>query len=236
MMDDGLSAQDALDRLLQDDPDRELRQAGVVDAKGRAASFTGQGCFEWAGSLAGNGYAIQGNILKGARVVKAMERTFLNTRGSLPHRLYRALRDGDRAGGDRRGRQSAAILVVKRGAGYAGFNDRWLDYRVDDHEDPVTQLGELLEIHELYFGKSPEDDRLFLKGRSLLRIRMLLQNLGYLHEEASAKYDEITREALAAFLGNENFEERADIAAGWIDRPVWKYILRKYEMTDAEKH
>ncbi|HEY6074719.1 MAG TPA: DUF1028 domain-containing protein, partial [Anaerolineales bacterium] len=151
-MEEGMSAQDALSRLLQDDPEHEQRQVGIVDAQGCSASYTGKGCFQWAGSLAGPGYAIQGNILSSERVVKAMEKAFISSKGDLPIRLYRALRAGDRAGGDRRGRQSAAILVVKPGAGYGGFNDRWLDYRVDDHEDPVTRLGELLEIHELYFG------------------------------------------------------------------------------------
>ncbi len=232
---EGMSAQNALSRLLQDDPDRELRQVGIVDAQGHSASHTGNGCFPWAGSLTGPGYAIQGNILSGERVVKAMEKAFITSQGNLPKRLYRALRAGDRAGGDRRGRQSAAILVVKPGAGYGGFNDRWLDYRVDDHEDPVTRLGELLEIHELYFGKSPMEDRVNLKGSSLRRMQRILEELGYL-QSAPGSYDTPTREALTAFLGNENFEERADTATGWIDRPVWKYILGKFGTADAEKH
>src|SRR5215207_8187006 len=154
-----LSAQEALARLLEDDPDKELRQVGLVDARGSSATFTGASCFAWAGGVTGKDYAIQGNILASAKVVPAMERAFLKTRGNLPTRLHTALLAGDRAGGDKRGRQSAALYVVKPRGGYGGFLDRWLDYRVDDHEDPVLRLGDLLEMHDLYFGKSPEKDR-----------------------------------------------------------------------------
>jgi len=151
LMGTGLSAQEALERLLEDDPDRELRQVGLVDSHGGSGTFSGSGCFAWAGGVAGKGYAIQGNILAGRRVVPAMERTFLKTKGDLPTRLHAALLAGDRAGGDKRGRQSAAIYVVKPKGGYGGFLDRWLDYRVDDHQVPVPRLGELLEMHDLYF-------------------------------------------------------------------------------------
>ena len=156
MMAKGLSADVALKKLLEEDPEKELRQVGLVDEQGHAATFTGSGCFSWAGGLIGNGYACQGNILAGEQVVKALEGGFLKTEGDLSTRLYAALLAGDRAGGDRRGRQSAAIYVVKAGAGYAGFNDRWMDYRVDDHQDPVPQLGKLIEMHHLYFDKSDE--------------------------------------------------------------------------------
>src|SRR5688500_666341 len=131
LMGAGFSAQETLDRLLEDDPDKELRQVGLVDAKGGSASFSGSGCFAWAGGVSGKGYAIQGNILAGGKVVSAMEKTFLKTKGNLPSRLHAALFAGDRAGGDRRGRQSAAIYVAKPKAGYGGYLDRWLDYRVD---------------------------------------------------------------------------------------------------------
>ncbi|HAV76057.1 MAG TPA: fimbrial assembly protein FimA, partial [Anaerolineae bacterium] len=129
MMATGLSAEETLSRLLEDDIDKELRQVGLVDAKGGAATFTGTGCFAWAGGLTGKGFAIQGNILKSERVAPAMERAFLKAAGSLPERLHAALLAGDRAGGDKRGRQSAAIYVVKPKSGYGGFTDRWIDYR-----------------------------------------------------------------------------------------------------------
>ena len=223
LMATGLSAQETLDRLLEDDPDKELRQVGLVDAKGGSASFSGSGCFAWAGGVAGKGYAIQGNILAGRKVVPAMEKAFLKTKGNLPTRLHAALLAGDRAGGDKRGRQSAAIYVVKPKAGYGGYLDRWLDYRVDDHEDPVPRLGELLEMHELYFGKSTAEDRVEIKGKELQQLTAILTQNGYLNNGKQF------RAAFNEFIGNENFEERADPEATWIDRPVLKYILKKFE-------
>jgi uncharacterized Ntn-hydrolase superfamily protein len=223
LMGTGLSAQKTLDRLLEDDSDRELRQVGLVDAKGGSATFSGSKCFAWAGGVAGEGYAIQGNILASGKVVPAMEKAFLKTKGNLPTRLYAALLAGDRAGGDRRGRQSAAIFVVKPKAGYGGYLDRWLDYRVDDHEDPVPGLGELLEMHDLYFGKSPEDERVQLKGKALKQMTEILTRTGYLKNRSEFGA------AFHALINNENFEERADPQARWIDRPVLKYLTKKFQ-------
>ncbi|HEX5807822.1 MAG TPA: DUF1028 domain-containing protein, partial [Anaerolineales bacterium] len=221
----GLSAQETLERLLEDDPDKELRQVGLVDAKGGSATFSGSGCFAWAGGVCGTGYTIQGNILANPDVVPAMEKAFLDTRGSLPTRLHAALLAGDRAGGDKRGRQSAAIYVAQPRAGYGGYIDRWLDYRVDDHEDPVPRLGELLEMHELYFGKSPETERKEIAGEVLDQIIGILMQQGYLKNEKGFV------PAFNEFIGNENFEERADPQATWIDGPVLRYLLRKYKTT-----
>ncbi len=218
----GLSAEEALAKLLENDPDKETRQVGLVDAQGRAASFTGSGCFAWAGGRVGAGYACQGNILAGEQVVQALERGFLDTRGDLPTRLHAALLAGDRAGGDRRGRQSASIYVVKAGAGYGGFNDRWMDYRVDDHPDPVPRLGELIEMHRLYFGKSDEGQRVALTGSALAAVTGILQRQGYLKESAPF------REAFFAFIGNENFEERTDPEGQWIDAPVLEFLVKKF--------
>ena len=222
MMAAGLSADETLAKLLMDDPDRELRQVGLVDAKGKAATFTGGGCFPWAGGVKGKGYAIQGNILASAKVVPAMEKKFLATKGDLPSRLHAALLAGDRAGGDKRGRQSAAIYEVKPNGGYGGYVDRWIDYRVDDHEDPVPRLGELLELHRLYFDKSPESDRTTLKGKSLEQITGILKRTGHLKKTTSFV------DAFNAFIGNENFEERADPNGQWIDKPVLKYLVKKF--------
>lgn len=222
LMGTGFSAQETLERLLEEDSDRELRQAGLVDAKGDSASFSGGGCFAWAGGVSGKGYAIQGNILANDRVVPLMEEAFLTAQGNLPTRLYEALLAGDRAGGDKRGRQSAAIYVAKPRAGYGGFGDRWLDYRVDDHEDPVSRLGELLEMHELYFGKSPESERVELKEGALAQMMDILVHQGYMMNGSTF------REAFNAFVGNENFEERADPEATWIDGPVLEFLLKKF--------
>jgi uncharacterized Ntn-hydrolase superfamily protein len=224
----GLSAAAALAELLKDDEEREQRQVGLVDASGQAATFTGHECFDWAGGLTGPGYAIQGNILAGEQVVRAMQTAYLETKGILPARLHAALLAGDRAGGDRRGRQSAAIYVVKPKGGYGGTIDRWIDYRVDDHEDPVPRLGELLKMHELYFGESEKKDRVLLRGEALQQLQELLIRLDYLEGKADGTYDELTKSALRAFTGNENFEERVDLEAGWIDKPVLEFLLNKF--------
>ncbi len=222
MMADGLSADETLAKLLLDDSDRELRQVGLVDVQGNAATFTGNGCFPWAGGVTGKGYAIQGNILASTKVVPAMEKKFLAVKGDLPTRLHAALLAGDRAGGDKRGRQSAAIYVVKPNGGYGGFIDRWIDYRVDDHADPVPRLGELIELHRLYFGKSPENEQVPLKGKVLEQITTILKQEGYLKKNKSFQ------SAFNEFIGNENFEERADTNIQWIDKPVLKYLVRKF--------
>ena len=218
----GLSAAETLAALLQDDRDRALRQVGLVDATGNAVTYTGDGCFPWAGGLSGKGYAIQGNILKNAKVVPAMEKAFMKTKDSLPKKLHAALLAGDRAGGDKRGRQSAAIYVAKPKGGYGGFVDRWIDYRVDDHEDPVLRLGELLEMQDLYFGKSPAGERVLLKGKALQQVTDIIGQEGYLKKGRSFQ------NAFTEFIGNENFEERADPEAKWIDKPVLKYLVKKF--------
>ena len=228
MMAAGRSAQETLDALLADDVGREHRQVGAVDAAGRAATFTGKECLAWAGGRTGEHFAIQGNILTGPEVVDAMAQAFRSDSGDLADRLMAALLAGDRAGGDRRGRQSAALFVVKPQAGYGGFNDIWLDYRVDDDPDPVPRLVELLAIHRLYFGKSPADDQIPIAGEVATQLQRIMASLGYYGGPVSGAYDETTRSALMAFIGNENFEDRTDFAAGQIDRPVFDYLLRKF--------
>lgn len=141
----GCSASEALSILIRQDDGRERRQVGMVTASGDAATYSGKGCTSWAGGRHGPGYAIQGNILVGEDVVAAMEKSFLSSRGkALGERLYLALAAGDAAGGDSRGRQSAAILVCRANAGYNGFTDRAIDIRVDDHADPFAEIGRLL--------------------------------------------------------------------------------------------
>jgi len=207
---DGLPAQDVLQALLGDDPGREERQAGIVDAAGRAATFTGSGCEPWAGGLTDGGVAIQGNILTGAGVVEAMHRAWLDSdaSGPLSTRLHAPLIAGDRAGGDSRGRQSAALLVVEEGAGYAGFDDMLVDLRVDDHPDPVTELGRLLDIHGIYFGEPPDEDKVPRDQILQAEVDDLARRL------AKPDFD--------AWVGAENFENR--VTPGWIDRRVLEII------------
>ncbi len=229
MMGRGLAASEVLGYLLAGDPERERRQVGLVDAAGQSATFTGRECQPWAGGIAGPGYAIQGNILAGEQVVESMLASYTQDSGSsLMWRLHRALLSGDRSGGDKRGRQSAAIYIVKTGGGYGGMNDRWIDYRVDDHPDPVHRLGELLELHDLYFGESSDLDRISLNGDALRDLQMIMQQAGCYSGPLTGEYDSSTRTALVKFIGNENFEERTDFEQGLMDRPVLEYLLRCY--------
>ena len=147
----GISADDAVEQLTQPDPERELRQLGMVDANGTAATFTGSECFDWAGGIVGDGYCCQGNILTGADVIEAMAASFEATDGDLGRRLTHALLAGDAKGGDRRGRQAAAVLVAQADAGYGAGSDIAVDLRVDDHPQAATELLRLLELHELVF-------------------------------------------------------------------------------------
>ena len=144
----GLSAVQTLERLVADDSGRATRQVGIVDAKGNVANYTGDECNEWAGAVSGKHYTAQGNILAGEDVIKAMGKAFEDTEGELADKLMAALFAGQEAGGDTRGQQSAALLVVQENSGYGGFNDRYIDLRVDDAEKPIEELQRLLEIHK----------------------------------------------------------------------------------------
>jgi uncharacterized Ntn-hydrolase superfamily protein len=201
---EGLSAREALDVVLAADAGRDDRQAGIVDARGRAATHTGHRCMAWAGGRTGPGYAVQGNILTGPDVVDAMAESFEAGSGDLAGRLLLALAAGDDAGGDRRGRQSAAIAVAAQGGGYGGNDDRLVDLRVDDHPDPVPELHRLLALHVLLTGTTPEEQKLPLDGELSGEVRDLLERAGYPSEEGDAGL----REALRAFVGVENLEAR----------------------------
>ncbi len=220
----GHSAGETLARLLADDPERELRQVGIVDARGGTATFTGSACHAWAGGRTGPGYAVQGNILTGPEVVDAMAHAFETTDGPLAVRLLAALAAGDAAGGDRRGKQSAALLVVKERGGYGGYTDRFIDLRVDDHVEPVAELQRLYGIWRLYFEKPAPEDRLPLEGALLVELQELMRVLGYYQGPVHGQWDEATRRAYATLIGNENFEERIPLDADWIDRAVLEYL------------
>ena len=151
LMEKGFGPEEAIRALLADDDDPDRRQVGMVAADGRSATYTGKGCLAWAGGRNGPGYAIQGNILAGEDVVMAMEKVFTGSEGTLADRIFDALVAGEAMGGDSRGKQSAAILVVKEKAGYGGYTDRAIDIRVDDHAEPFKELGRLLNIAQMNY-------------------------------------------------------------------------------------
>jgi uncharacterized Ntn-hydrolase superfamily protein len=184
------------------------RQYGLVNASGQAFTFTGTECHAWAGGRTGAGYAAQGNLLAGPQVVAALAETF-EARGDLqfPERLLAALLAADRAGGDMRGRQSAALYVARVDGGYGGFNDRYIDLRVDDHSDPVIELERLLGIQRLLFERPKESDLLPLEGQTSQRLLRILVKLGYLQSEPMT-WDEQAQRTLEALSGIENLEER----------------------------
>ena len=157
----GQSARETVDALTKADANRRLRQLGIVDAKGRSASFTGSGCKHWAGHIEKPNFCAQGNILTGEEVVRSMvsgyEQARKNTGTGLCDWLALALMEGQKAGGDSRGRQSAALLVVRKNGGYAGGNDRFIDLRVDDHKTPIAELLRLLSIHKKMFRRAHEN-------------------------------------------------------------------------------
>ncbi len=152
---DGKTPEEVVQLLTAADADRAARQLGVIDAQGRVASFTGDDCLGWAGSKSGENYTVQGNILAGPAVVEEMGKAFEQTEGVLALRLLAALDAGQAAGGDRRGMQSAALLIVRDGWGYAGQNDRYRDLRVDDHESPIKELRRVYEAHRKTFPRPP---------------------------------------------------------------------------------
>ncbi len=200
----GVSADGVVAGLTAADPGRDVRQLGVVGPDGAGASYTGSRCHAWAGGVAGDGYAIQGNILTGPDVVERMRAAWLAGTGALAGRLLAALRAGDAAGGDRRGRQSAALLVVAKGKGYGGTGDVVVDLRVDDHADPVAELSRLLDLHTFYFDR-PDPDRLLpLTGDLAEEVRRLLAAAGHPGEPGP----EGLAAALAGWAGIENLEER----------------------------
>jgi uncharacterized Ntn-hydrolase superfamily protein len=190
----GLAAEEVVRRLTEADESRDERQLGVVDGEGRAASFTGSGCLDWAGGRTGDGYAAQGNILVSAATVDALAGTFESTRGELAERLLAALGAAQAAGGDSRGQQSASLLVVERDGGYAGLSDLLVDLRVDDDERPIEELRRLYGLHRTLFGKTPAADLIDADEELRAELRERLGRLGF--------------ERLEDWAGVENLEER----------------------------
>jgi uncharacterized Ntn-hydrolase superfamily protein len=197
---EGYSADDVVRRLVGGDDGREHRQVGVVDAHGRAATYTGSECLDWAGGTTGPGYAAQGNILVSEATVEALASTFEGTQGRpLAERLLACLTAAQAAGGDRRGQQSAALLVVRKDGGYGGTSDVAVDLRVEDHPAPIEELERIYRLHDLLFGQTPDEEWLDVDAGLRAELSERLAALGY---------DGDVADALAAWAGTENLEER----------------------------
>lgn len=231
LMASGQSAEEALRTLTANDKQAEHRQAGMVDAHGSSATYTGASCYSWAGGLAGPEFAAQGNILVGEETVRALAETFQATRGPLWHRLIEALAAAQSAGGDSRGMQSAALVVAREAGGYGGYNDRFIDLRVDDHTSPIQELRRLLDMHELYFFKPAPGDLLPLDTSLTTEVQMLLARTGDYVGPAHGSYDETTYQALERYGARENLEERLshDPADKHIDRRVIEFMRKRAE-------
>jgi uncharacterized Ntn-hydrolase superfamily protein len=228
LMAQGLSAQEALDQLIAEDEGRAQRQVGLVDAQGQAATFTGDECLAWAGGVTGTYYAAQGNILVSGATVEAMTKTFEEAQGELADRLVAALAAGQVAGGDRRGRQSAAVLVVRPEGGYGGFNDRYLDLRVDDDPEPIERLKALVDLHHLFFKPPAPGEMIAIEGDLVREVQQILQWTQYYDGPITGEYDAPTRKALRDLIGNENFEERFDEEKGLISSQVMDVLREKF--------
>jgi uncharacterized Ntn-hydrolase superfamily protein len=199
---EGLSAQEVVDRLTSEDEGRDHRQLGIVDGEGNAATYTGRECMDWAGGRTGTNYAAQGNILVSAETVDALAETFESSAGRpLADRLIDCLAAAQAAGGDSRGQQSSALLVVQRDGGYAGMSDVVVELRVEDHERPIEELRRIYTLHDEIFGKTPR--RLWLDVDEILatELRERLAKLGYDGELA---------DAFTGWTGKENLEDRVD--------------------------
>jgi uncharacterized Ntn-hydrolase superfamily protein len=198
---EGLSAVDVVERLTAADDGRDHRQLGIVDREGRAATYSGAECLDWAGGRTGECYAAQGNILVSAATVDAIVETFEASSGPLAERLLECLDAAQSAGGDRRGQQSAALLVVERDGGYAGLSDEVINLRVDEHPRPLEELRRIYELHQAIFGTTPADEWVDVDDDLATELRERLARLGFEGELGDAFFH---------WAGNENLEERVD--------------------------
>jgi uncharacterized Ntn-hydrolase superfamily protein len=246
---DGQDAQSTAHRLTSADDMREHRQLGVVDAAGLAVTYTGASCIEWAGGRTADGVCAQGNILAGEQVVAAMLDTYLAGGQPFPELLVSALAAADEAGGDRRGRQAAALLVVREKGGYGGMDDRWIDLRIDDHPAPIAELGRLLKLSRLYRDRPTADELLAIDEQLAAELRSRLTALGYAPGSADepglagllegegivwtgkpqplpAGWDAGWEAALREWMAVENLEERL-AASGLIDQEVLAFLRER---------
>jgi uncharacterized Ntn-hydrolase superfamily protein len=221
LMMEGKSASETLKELIDNDDGREHRQVGIVDAKGRVASHTGKECMGWAGHVIGDGYTCQGNILAGAAVVNDMADAFEKTEGDLIDKLFAGLKSGQAAGDDKRGMQSAAILVVRKEGGYEGGNDRLVDVRVDEHASPIEELERVFSVYDMTLLSREDPSNLFpIDGPVAQRMQSILHDFGYLKEVSLDDYwTPEASVALQEWTNTENFENK------WVEGKIWKSVL-----------
>ncbi len=223
------SPRKAVETLLSTDPRREHRQLGVVNVKGEAYAYTGKECLEYAGHIVGEGFAVQGNILAGPEVLEAMVKAYETTGGELVDKLLAALKAGDSAGGDRRGKQSAAIIVVRPCGGYGGCEegaDKYVDLRVDDHPEPVVELERLFKIWEITILEREDPSDVVDIAEVAAEIQEALRRLGYYSGEITGKPDKETMEALERWMAINNFENKMR-RDGKLWGTVYRFLLEE---------
>ncbi len=227
LLEQGLTAEEVLKLLTSQDEKREHRQIGIVDSYGNAASFTGSKCFDWAGHIIGENYACQGNILVSQTTVLAMSQAFRETEGDLVDKLIAVLEAGQEAGGDSRGKQSAAVMVFKEEGAYDGGTDKLVDVRVDDHEHPIKELRRVFELYDLSLLKRDKpEDKVKLAGDVLKTVKEVLKKDGFYEGEINTKLDDMTKKALKDWMLTNNFEvkERED---DFMWGAVYRFIDKK---------
>jgi len=226
----GKSASQTLRSMLKDDAGAQHRQVGIVDRKGRVVAHTGKECMSWAGHLVGKGFTCQGNILAGEDVVANMASAYETTDGDIIDKLFAALNAGQSAGGDRRGMQSAAILVVRKEGGYEGGNDRYVDVRVDEHPSPIKELERIFKIYDMTLLSREEPSNLRrIEGDLSIRIQHALVSLGYLDALSNEVFPERAKAALAEWINTNNFENKARN-----DGTIWQSVI-DYLFRDSER-
>ncbi|GAB6880567.1 DUF1028 domain-containing protein [Halorubrum gandharaense] len=220
----GLTAEETVEKLVENDDEAASRQVGVVGQDGSVAAFTGDECLDVAGDIQGDDYTVQGNILENEETLSAMAGAFESTEGGLPERLLAALYAGEDAGGDSRGKQSAALYVAKPEGGYDGKNDRWVDVRVDDHETPIAELERVFKLYDVtLLSRAEPDDLQTLSGATAKEVTSALVDLGFHPGEPEPVFDAPERDALEEFRGVNNFENHSldvledAIARGWAE-------------------
>lgn len=235
LLSEGKTATQTLRALLKDDDMAEHRQVGIVDFKGLAAAHTGDKCMESATHVVGKGYTCQGNILASASVVTSMAETYERTKGDLIDKLFAGLKAGQAQGGDRRGMQSAAILVVRKNGGYGGGNDRYVDVRVDEHASPIEELERIFAIYDItLLSREPPSRLIRIEGIVAHRVQEALVALGYLTTVAKGVFPPEAAAALEKFMSISNFENKAR-SDGTIWQSVMDNLMKEAGIADRKR-